>query len=343
MNAPSLSSAKRLEKELAFLRSPSNYSDNSERIEVVETHFAWVFLSRTFAYKLYKPVRFHDIDYTTIEKRKKSCELALQLNRRLAPHTYIDCIALTDNGSGLTLAGAGKPIDWLLKMRRLPDETMFDTRLADDRVSKSDLATLARYLVEFYKQAPVAPWSGTQYRQALRRSILRCGEWLSALPIEFDISVSDRLVAAQVGFIERNSALLEERVDQGHVVDCHGDLRPEHISLDERCEIIDCIEFSDILRLLDSAEELSFLALECNRLQRPDIAKHLMTAYQLESDDFVNQKLLDFYSSRQALNRAMLSAWHLEAPFFADSASQWIERTNWYLAVGQSHIEEALK
>lgn len=340
---PSSSSAEHIEEELSFLRSPSTYPDRPDRIEIVETHFAWVFLSRRFAYKLNKPVKFHDIDYTSVEKRKKSCELALRLNRRLAPHTYIDRVALTDDGSELTLGGTGKPVDWLLKMNRLPNETMLETRLTEGRVTNSDLATLARYLVEFYKHSPVAPWNGTQYTQALRRSILRNGEWLSALPLEFDVSVSDRLVAAQVGFIERHTALLEERAGQGHVVDCHGDLRPEHVSLGEHCEIIDCIEFSSALRLLDSAEELSFLALECNRLNRPDIAEQLMNTYKLESDDFVDDRLVNFYSSRQALNRAMLSAWHLEAPFFADSGSRWIQRANWYLAAGQNHIKAALE
>jgi aminoglycoside phosphotransferase family enzyme len=330
------------EKKLDFLLLPASYPDRPDRIELVETHFAWVFLSRLFAYKLNKPIAFHDIDYASLEKRKLSCERALGLNRRLAPHTYIDCVALTETGSELALEGDGEPIDWLLKMNRLPRKTMFDTRLAENRVTKSDLAALVHFLVTFYKQAPTAPWSGPQYIQALRRSVLRCGEELTALPVEIDTSVSDRLVASQIGFIERHGAMLETRAENGHVIDCHGDLRPEHISLAEGCEIIDCIEFSDTLRLLDTAEELSFLALECDRLGRPDIGNQLIVEYQRESDDPIGTPLLDFYSSRQALNRAKLSAWHLEAPYFANSATQWIERTNWYLAVGQSKIHRAL-
>jgi len=167
-------------------------------------------------------------------------------------------------------------------------------------------------------------------------------EELSALPLEIDASVADRLVAAQIGYIARNEGQLAARAERGRVVDCHGDLRPEHVSLGPECEIIDCIEFSDTLRLLDSAEELSFLALECARLGQPAIGERLISEYRAQSGDAVTDDQLDFYASRQALNRAMLSARHLETAFFADAADRWIERTHWYLEQGHQRIQKAL-
>ncbi len=342
MRGMTIESAIRTNEKLEFLRLPSSYADEPEQVEVIETHFAWVFLSRLYAYKLNKPIAFHDVDYSSGAKRKHAANRALRLNRRLAQSVYIDVVPLVEHGSRLRLEFDGEPLDWLLKMRRLPADLMLESRLLSSDLSKADLNAIVVKLVAFYRQTALAPWDGSQYVTALRRSILRFGDDLSALPGEIDVAAADKLVAAQLGFIERNVASLEGRAEQAHIVDAHGDLRPEHICLDDETNIIDCIEFSDALRLLDSAEEISFLALECTRLGRSDIGAEVIKLYEAESGDFVRDDLRDFYSSRQALNRAVLSAWHLEDPFFAATQTQWIERTHWYLQAGQSSIESAL-
>ena len=328
--------------KLDFLQSPGTYPDAPDHIEVVETHFAWVFLSRNFAYKLHKPIRFHELDYSSAEKRRDGCTRALHLNRRLAPRTYLDVVPLTRSDSRLRLDGDGEPIDWLLRMRRLPEDRMLDRRLEAGDASRHELASIVRRLAAFYQETEVAPWSPAEYRAALRRSVLHYGEQLSALPAEIDVSVSDRLVAAQLGFIDGHASLLEERARQGHVVDAHGDLRPEHISISDDPEIIDCLEFSDQLRWLDTAEEICFLALECERLGRPATAKQLHAMYRLETENPVADSLLGFYSSRRALIRAVLCAWHLEAPYFAGTESRWIGRMHWYLRTGLERIRSAL-
>ena len=50
------------------------------------------------------------------------------------------------------------------------------------------------------------------------------------------------------------------------IVDGHGDLRPEHIWLDDPIEIIDCLEFNARLRAVDPFDEIAFLSLKCERL-----------------------------------------------------------------------------
>ena len=83
-----------LSEKVAFLRRPDSYPDGPEAVDVIETHFAWVFLSRRFVYKLKKPVRFPDLDLTTVRARRANCELEIALNRRLAAETYIGVVAL---------------------------------------------------------------------------------------------------------------------------------------------------------------------------------------------------------------------------------------------------------
>ena len=68
-------------------------------------------------------------------------------------------------------------------------------------------------------------------------------------------------------------ALFERRVQAGRVIEAHGDLRPEHICLEPDPQIIDCLEFSRDLRLLDPADELAFLALECESAGRRELER----------------------------------------------------------------------
>src|SRR5690606_17786907 len=111
----------------------------------------------------------------------------------------------------------------------------------------------------------------------------------------------DRIVGLQLAFIESHRELLAQRAAEGRVVDAHGDLRPEHVFLTEPPQIIDCLEFSIDLRWLDAAEEVAFLALECDRHGLGGVGQRLLAAYRKVAGDGVDECLLGFYRSRRAL------------------------------------------
>ena len=52
-----------------YLRRPQHYPETMRRVEVIETHFSWIFLTDRYAYKLKKPVRRGSMDYRTIAAR----------------------------------------------------------------------------------------------------------------------------------------------------------------------------------------------------------------------------------------------------------------------------------
>jgi uncharacterized protein len=321
---------------LHFLRSPAAYPDNPTHVATIETHFAWIFLSRNFAYKLHKRIRFHAIDFTTLAKRKRNCERTVRLNRRLAESVYIDAIPLARSEQGLILGGDGEPIEWLVRMHRLPEESMLDVRLRAGPLERAELAPVVAKLASFYARSPAVQWDGEHYASVLKAATLHWAEDLSAFPNEIRIEEADRLVAAQLGFIGAHQALLEERADRGRIVDAHGDLRPEHISLGANPQIIDCLEFSDELRRLDSADEIAGLALECSCAGSADVARQIIDLYRLEADDPIGDDLVAFYQSRHALRRALLCAWHLEDPIYASSEQRWIARSHGYLRIGRA-------
>src|SRR5262249_27837180 len=77
------------------------------------------------------------------------------------------------------------------------------------------------------------------------------------------------------------SALLEERIQRGRIVDGQGDLLAADIfCLDDGDRILDCLEFDDRLRFGDVLLDVAFLAMDLERLGRPKLARVLLDAYR---------------------------------------------------------------
>jgi aminoglycoside phosphotransferase family enzyme len=300
---------------------------------------SWVFLTDRHAYKLKKPVRHAFLDFSTLEARKAHCEEELRLNRRLAPEVYLDVVALTADASGrLALAGDGAPVEWLVKMRRLPRDRMLDAALARRDVRDEHIAALAEVLSAFY---------GASRRPAVARRIPR--------PPRADIEACRRSSATprtssrtdrspgrrtRCGLRRTRSDLLEARLQAGRIVEGHGDLRPEHVCLLARPVVIDCLEFNREFRVLDVADELAYLAMECARLGAPVTGEKIFTACCERMGDRVPPRLFRFYCGYRALVRAKIAAWHSKDVPAAEIESG--ARRRRYLALAQSTLKPRL-
>ena len=78
--------------------------------------------------------------------------------------------------------------------------------------------------------------------------------------------------------------------------------------------MIDCLEFCAELRELDPADELAFLALECERLGQGAIGRRFLELYRERTGDDVPEALVGFYRRYRCLRRARLAAWRLADP-----------------------------
>jgi predicted kinase len=104
------------------------------------------------------------------------------------------------------------------------------------------------------------------------------------------------------------SALLEDRVAGGLVVDGHGDLLAGDIfCLTDGPRILDCIEFDDRLRHGDVLADVAFLAMDLERLGAPDLAGLLIAAYEEFSGEHHPQTLADYYVAARALIRSKVA------------------------------------
>ena len=302
-------------QKLQFLSDGANLGEPGAPVERIETHFAWVFLTPQHAYKLRKAIRYHGIDTMSLDAREATCRNELRVNQPLAPNVYLGVVALLALPAGrLQLGGeSGQPIDWLLRMRRLPAAGMLDTMARAGVLHTADLDRLLQHLRSFYAQLPPIAVTGEEYHRQLANGIdQNCTALQAAVAAGIDAAAARSLARLQRGLLEKLRPLLVRRAEGRCIRECHGDLRPEHISLGPPILIIDRLDFDRDLRLLDPLEELCFLKLELERLGVP--AEQLPVQRYVEEPLDAAGALVDFYVSTRASARARLAAWHLMEP-----------------------------
>jgi len=326
-----------IEAKVSFLSQAEHYPERASCVETVETHLSWVFLTDRHAYKLKKPIRNGSVDLRTLAARQSNCLEEVRLNRRLTTGVYLGTIALRSGPDGaLRFDASGVVVDWLVKMRRLPADRMLDRRLQRGSVTRADVDSLIARLCDFYRQCPPVGVLAAEYRRQFRDDISANQVALSGPGYGLSRRMIDDVCARQLAFLAHNAASLDERAGAGRIVEGHGDLRPEHICLESPLQIIDCLEFSRVLRTLDVADELGFLALECERSGAPGLRAQILDSYRTRSGDSPPDALVHFYQSHRACVRANLALRHLDEPVLSDPAA-WRARAVRYLELAHEH------
>jgi uncharacterized protein len=295
-----------------FLSVPASYAHAPQQVTVVETHMSLVFLAGDRAYKLKKAVRFDFLDFSTLAAREAACREELRLNRRLAESVYLDVAPLTLAPSGgLAIAGQGEVVDWLVVMRRLPEERMLDRLLCDGAAGHAEIAQLAETLAAFYRRAAVSAIHPGDYAARFFREQAKNREILTSRNFALDhgraAQTLDRLDARLL--VERPR--LEARARAGRIVEGHGDLRPEHVCFVHPIAIFDCLEFNADLRQVDPFDELAFLGVECAQLGARGFGPQLIEAVSRLLGAAPPPSLLALYAAWRAMLRARLAVAHL--------------------------------
>lgn len=334
----SLETSVGIEAKVAFLKQSDAFLEGSAQIKAVETHMSWVFLTDNYAYKLKKPVRSDFVDFRTIDARRLDCQEEVLLNRRLAPEVYLGTVPMTMASDGhLELGGEGQIVDWLVKMRRLPDERMLDNLIKKKGVPEAAIRSLIEKLVAHYRASPSANVDPFAYRLRLVETTTANARELMAPRYGLSRDRIEAIVAAQLALLAREPELFERRAREGRIIEGHGDLRPEHVCLEIEPVIIDCLEFNREFRILDAADELAFLAMECERLGDHTVSGTIFEAYRDLSGDDPPERLVDFYKSYRACLRAKLAALHLRDPLVSDR-QKWASLTGDYLNIAERYI-----
>jgi aminoglycoside phosphotransferase family enzyme len=328
-----------LNEKLRFLSAAENFPEQATVLEVMQTHHAWLFFTDRHVYKMKKPVRYGRIDYSSLKLRQDACNDECRLNRRLAGNTYLKVVPLTiDAGGQLELDAGGCVVEWLIKMRRLPQTRMLDIAAAAGLVSEEDIEYLLRKLFGFYRHAPVYHFAEGAYAEHLRRRLVEVQQELLRPTFELSSNLVHDVTKRLGAYIDSHVPILEQRTKDGRIRDVHGDLRPEHVCLQPRedPQIIDCLEFDPELRRLDYMEELAYFGMECRHMGEAWIEEQCVEYYQrLNPGAADTAPLWNFYAAFRATTRAMHCVWHL---LDSKAVRKWTGRARGFLEEAQSYM-----
>ncbi|RJX32033.1 MAG: hypothetical protein C4516_05180 [Oxalobacter sp.] len=326
-----------LQEKIAFLSQPSSYPDKTSSVEAIETHMSWVFLTDQFAYKLKKPVAYDYLDFSSLAARRHFCEEEVRLNRRLAANVYLGTVSLVrTHRGGMELGGRGQEVECLIRMRRLPSELSLAQCIRKGVIPQRPFDRLAEKLGLFFITSRTESISPEQYRELCTNRVVEVIGALAPKEYAMPRGVIRDVYRKLNTYLFVRGEVLDERATAGKIVEGHGDLRAEHVYLEDDPVVVDCLEFSRDLRTVDAAADLAFLALECERLGAASDGVRLLNRCFSIIGDKPPAHLIHFYQTCHACSRARLALWHLnEAQYKNDP--QWREQALEWLRLAQIH------
>ncbi len=306
------------------LLQPAAYPYAVGKVELVQTHISYVLLAGDFVYKIKKPVDFGFLDFTTLAKRRYYCRQEVILNRRLCPGAYQGVVRVAWQGGRLSLEGRGKAVEYAVKMRRLPADRMMDSLLAQGKISPTMVEAVAERLADFHARAATSPAIARYGARAIRIAWDENFDQWAVYIGDTITAEQDRYLRAYVrSFFVRQRPLLERRVQQGRICDCHGDVRSESVCFVDGICIFDCIEFNRRFRYTDVAGDIGFLAMDLDFHDRPDLADVLVQHYARAAADPEVLSVTEFYKCYRACVRGKVESFKLDqAEVSADEKEQ---------------------
>ena len=285
------------------------YPDRPDRVDVRETYISWVFLAGDRAYKLKKPLVLPFLDYGTRQRRREMCAEEVRLNRRLAPDLYLGVRAVAASADGLALAAEDDPraVDYLVEMRRFDERRTLAAKLGRGELKRGEVVALARVLARFHARARRVAAVGVPVLAVERRMTENFHELLAIVEQRAEVEWVLALERFAHSFVVAHAQMLDARARRGFVREVHGDLRAEHVLLDETLQVVDCIEFDRGLRELDVADDLAFLVMDLTSYGDERFARTLVHAYRDAGGEPGEDRLIAFYAAYRALVRAKVA------------------------------------
>ncbi|HKB89211.1 MAG TPA: AAA family ATPase [Opitutaceae bacterium] len=278
---------------------------------MIRTHISWVFIASPFVFKVKKPVNLGFLDFSTLEKRHYFCQREIELNRRLCPEIYLDAVPVYETDSGFSFKPPGKIVDYAVKMKELPHGCFLNELLEKNLVGEKEINRVISTLHRFY-QAETPTREIEQWGTPEKLKISTDENFTQVEPFVGKTISSAAFEAIRHytnQFYELNENLFHERIQQHRILDCHGDLRLDHVHLTpEATTIFDCIEFNDRFRFIDVANDLVFLAMDFDFKGRSDLGNLFLRNAARELGDAGMLKIANFYKCYRAFVRGKLES-----------------------------------
>jgi aminoglycoside phosphotransferase family enzyme/predicted kinase len=323
-----------LTKIIEALTDRRAYPHRPKTVVFLQTHISAIFITDGLVFKIKKPVDFGFLDFSTLEKRKYYCEEEVRLNARLCPDIYLGVVPITDDGARIGVDGPGTVIEYAVKMRRLPQESMMDELLRLGRVTPDDVKRIAAVLFPFYRSARTGPQIDRYGTIGVVG--LNCDENFNQTKPFVGKTISAHDYGTIKEFTEQTfktkAGLFEERVRGGFIREGHGDLHSRNICITpEEIYVYDCIEFNERFRMGDVAQDVAFLSMDLDYFRYPGLSRLFIDEYIGLSSDKALGGLIDFYACYHAFARGKVASFELdESEIDAEEKERAVRRARAY-------------
>jgi aminoglycoside phosphotransferase family enzyme len=279
-----------------------------------------------------KPVKFGDIlDFSTLDLRKKFCELEISLNSRFSPEIYISTFHIDESGQ---INGSGKIIEYGVKMKRLPEEFLLVNLLQEKNVSSKSVERIAEIIAKFHANTNKVPEYG---------DLKFIGEkWDENFRTTATFRSIDESFREKVScFLRGNRGLFRERINLNRITDNHGDFQPRNIFVlpNDEVVIFDCIEFSSLLRYGDVAEDVGFLAMDLDFWGEKELSKHFVDMYIKYSGDDLLPENIEFFKCYRAYVRGKVYGFQASSETETEKKNELIEISDKYYKLAHEYSE----
>jgi uncharacterized protein len=285
--------------QVPVIAEPNAATGPSDPPQLRETHTGIVVLVGDRAYKAKKPVVTDFLDFSTVQARESACAREVELNRRLAPDSYLGISHLSD-------AEGGEP-EPVVVMRRYPDRLRLASMVRRGEPVERHLSSIAAALARFHVEA-----ARSRHVDAGGRVPAITARWQENLT-ELHRHVGTVLASEQLAevqrlamrFIDGRAVLFANRISDRRIVDGHGDLIADDVfCLPDRPVLLDCLEFDDQLRYVDGLDDAAFLAMDLEFLGRAELGEFFLAEYRRLACDSAPVGLAHFYLAYRAVVRA---------------------------------------
>ena len=293
------------------LMRPEAWPQPVSRIQRIETHISWVFLTGEYAWKIKKPVDLGFLDFSTPEKRRFFCEEELRLNRRLAPELYLSVDTVCLHEGRLHVGGEGQVVDYAVRMRQFDPEQQLDRMLARGELQASHIDALARHIARFHAEVAVAgedqPWGDVEHvLEPMLANFAHIRQCAVLPPDDPRLAELEQWTRAQGAALAER---LAQRKAEGFIRECHGDLHLGNMALmGGEVVAFDCLEFNPSLRWIDIISEVAFTVMDLEDRGARGLAQGFLDGWLTHGGDYGGVALLDFYKVYRAMVRAKVNA-----------------------------------
>jgi aminoglycoside phosphotransferase family enzyme len=330
-----------MSKLIDDLLRPEAYPEKTKEVTLAQTHISNVFICDNFVYKLKKSVDFGFLDFSTLEKRKFYCEQEVELNR-FSEGVYLGVLPVTLDSEKHVIDGKGETVEYAVKMKRLALENLLKSKFKEGTLTSQDIVRVAEAVALFHKSFQAAKEIAAYGKIEIIKfntdeNFEQTQEFIGKTISKTQHSDLKKWTN---DFYKKHKALFAQRISEGKIKDCHGDLHMEHICLTDPIIIFDCIEFNERFRYSDTASDIAFLLMDLEYNEGWDEALQLKEAYCEYTGERDIDHLINFYKVYRAYVRGKVTSFMLNDPnITSEKKKESIEQAKKYFALAKSYIK----